>query len=54
MLVVQPPSASSASPIHADTYAASSSSAAQRGYSVVSHWNSVPFTAGRKLRVRFW
>ena len=45
--MVQPPTASSASPTQADTYDASSSSSAQRGYSVVSQSNSVLLVAGR-------
>ena len=52
--VVVPPSASSVSPTYALTYAASSSSRAQSGYSVTSHSNSPPVSAGAKARVRFW
>ena len=44
--MVQPPSASSASPTQADRYAASSSSRAHSGYSAVSHENSGPLIAG--------
>ena len=53
-VVVQPPSASSASPTQADRYAASSSIRAHSGYRTVSHWNSVPLIAGPYDRVRFW
>ena len=44
--VVQPPSASSASPTQADRYADSSSSPAHSGYSAVSQENSDPLIAG--------
>ena len=46
VVVVHPPSSSSAKPTHADRYAASSSILAHSGYSAVSQENSEPLIAG--------
>ena len=47
MVVVQPPSASSAKPTHAETCTDSSSMRAHNGYRVCNHGNNVPLVAGR-------